>query len=111
MISTEPMIRLNFLKNMHQTQIENNECLNLLGSRRNVLMSSHFCALDRENDASGCIYDQGAGFIVTEDGINYVVGVLSLVTHMCRPQFPNMYTRVSDYTDWIQDTLDLWDAN
>lgn len=111
MESTAPW-RIPLIQNyMHQTEVSDSECRNLLGSRRGLLMSSHFCAMDRRTNASSaCIYDNGAGFIVNEDGVNYVVGVLSLVTNMCRPQFPNMYTRVSDYTEWIEQYLELWAA-
>lgn len=109
MVSTAPWSIPIIQNYMHQTEVSDSECRNLLGSRRDLLMSSHFCAMDRRTNASSaCIYDNGAGFIVNEDGVNYVVGVLSLVTNMCRPQFPNMYTRVSDYTEWIEQYLELW---
>lgn len=108
MIYTEPWTFDYSLTYMHQTVIPNDECRTLLGSRASLLQDSHFCAMDRERNASACLYDTGAGFVVNENGINYVLGVLSVVSHMCRPQYPNLYTRVSEYKEWIEMYLELW---
>lgn len=96
------------LKNMVQIGIAKAECQDLLGSRSSIVTESHFCAIDRIDNASACVFDNGNGFIVNANNINYVVGVLSLVTNMCRPEFPALYTRVGDYTEWIDDYLELW---
>lgn len=105
-IGTEPMELADSLKVMTQTVIDNTECRSLLeGARSTLLMDSHFCAIDA---ASACMFDSGYGFIVNQEGVNYLVGVLSLFTNMCRPQFPTMYTRVSDYTEFLEHYLQLW---
>lgn len=104
----DPPVKAVTLQQMHQTVIKASECRSRLGTRSSILMDSHFCAMDQENLASGCIFDQGNGFIISEDGFNVIVGVLSLVTNMCRPQFPTIYTRVSDYIELIEHFVQLW---
>lgn len=96
------------LKFMHQEVISQLECRSLLGSRGSILTDSHFCAIDRLEAASACVLDNGNGFVVVEDDVKYVIGILSIITNMCRPQFPAMYTRVNEYTGWIDDWLELW---
>lgn len=105
---TQEMEMALILKNMIQTVIPDVECRDILRSRSGIWTETHFCAIDRVGNASACIFDEGNGFIVNREGVNYVVGVLSLITNMCRPEFPALFTRVSDYLGWIEYFMELW---
>lgn len=107
-ISTEPISTSSVQKSMNQTVISDAICRNRLGTRSGVLTANHFCAIDEVNNASACMYDSGNAFVLTEDGTLYVAGVLSIVTNMCRPQFPALYTRVDSFIPWIEEYLELW---
>lgn len=87
--------------------ISHEQCIQELGPRAEVVAGSHFCARDTIGVASVCHGDLGAGFVMEIDGQPYLVGVLSVVTNMCNPSIPAMYTRVAQYTDWIDRIMDL----
>lgn len=75
----------------------------MLQERAELVTASHFCAMDEINHSSLCEGDMGAGFIMEIDGVKTVVGVGSIVTNMCHHTFPTIFTRVSDYVDWIKE--------
>lgn len=108
MTGTEPMAPAIVLKAMNQSGVTNEECRTLLGSRASVLTDTHYCAIDRRGLSSACNFDQGNGYIMYVGTVPYVMGILSIFTNMCRPQFATLYTRVNDYIPWIEDTLGKW---
>lgn len=98
------------LKTMTQAVITKEECQERLGTRSFILTDSHFCAIDLVNNATACNSDSGNGFVYENEfnGDSVLVGVTSLFTHMCRPQFPVLYTKISLYTEWILMHVNIW---
>lgn len=81
--------------------ISEEQCVEELGARAEVLSRFHFCAKDFFGVASVCHGDHGAGFVMYIDSLYYLTGVLSVFTNMCQPNYPAMYTRVALYSAWI----------
>lgn len=84
------------------------ECQRLLGDNGRLVTKDHFCAIDPDGLRTGCNFDQGGGFIVEYEGVRYLTGVMSLITNMCRPQFPIMYMRLQGYYSWLWDYVSAW---
>lgn len=106
--STEPFIFPDLLQSMTQKVIPNEECHELLGDNGQLVTSNHFCAMNRDTNATSCTFDEGNGFIGENEGVQCVMGVLSFYINMCRPQFPVVYTRLRGYHDWIWDQVLAW---
>lgn len=91
-----------------QTVISNAECQARLGDNGHMVTVNHFCAIDRQGKTNACVHDEGAGFIAQDDGKTVLMGVLSFVTNMCRPEYPAVYLRVNDYRLWIDSSMQGW---
>lgn len=107
-IATEPFVLPITMKTMQQVVIAEESCRSMLGTREAVLPFTHFCAIDPDREAAACLYDNGNGFIGYADGIRYVFGVASIITNMCRPQFPVLYQPIASYNGWIDLTVSQW---
>lgn len=82
------------------------ECSGLLGERVEVQPFGKFCAGDIFEVSSVCHGDLGAGFVMYMNAVHYLTGVLSVFTHMCNPKYPAVYTKIAQYTDWIDSVVD-----
>ena len=71
------------------------------------IYGSQFCASDLEKDS--CQGDSGGPAMVKNDQLHWVVvGVVGVVSYgiVCaHHKFPGVYTRVSQYIDWIGNTI------
>lgn len=94
---------LNFDKQTGQFRvIDEGSCQSALGVQQEAIASSHFCT---ENGDSLCFGDIGNGLTLDMDGVETLVGVVSVITNMCHVTYPVMYTQVSLYTEWIQESI------
>jgi Trypsin len=79
-------------------------CVDRLGVKPDAIPAQVLCA-----GASGhktCLGDSGGPVVFTEGRPNYVVGVVSWGNADCTGDVkPGVYTRVSAYTQWIDDVL------
>lgn len=103
---TEPFEFTESILRAYQVVISDEQCRVMLGTRSHLLTQTHYCALDMIEFSSLCIGDIGNGMVFPDpvDHLYHVLGVASVVTSMCRSQFPQLYTRVSLFTDWIERT-------
>lgn len=100
-----------------QTLVLPLRCDTMMGNRRHLVASTHFCAIDsNDNGVSGggggaslCVGDQGSGFVLPVNGQSTVYGVASVITNMCSNRFPVMYTHVAPYLDWINEVFEMTD--
>lgn len=104
-MATEPFEFPDKVQSMFQTVISIEECREMLGPLGSLLQTDHFCAINHMDQATACNFDEGNGFVVSHEGVNYVVGVLSFITNMCRPQYPVVYTKLQMYSSWINSYL------
>lgn len=107
-ISTEPFVLSNPMQTMNQVVIDEESCRTMLGSRESILPFTHFCAIDPNMEASACVHDNGNGFIGHIDEVPYVFGVMSIITNMCRPQFPVLYQPIGPFNGWIDLIISQW---
>lgn len=91
----------------YQRVINDATCKTMLGTNKNFVTSSHFCAFDDEDDARVCIGDEGAGLSLDIKRVPTIVGVLSRVVNLCHSDQPAIYTRVSPYVEWIKVVVGL----
>lgn len=91
------------LKTGYFYRIERNKCDFVLGHE---IAKTSFCAQDQIYDSSICYGDNGSGFTVHINGINTLVGIVSIYTNMCNPDFPVVFTEVSSYSVWIVQQID-----
>lgn len=76
-------------------------------ARNGVTVTPHwnFCAKGVEHVASICYGDSGSGMTVYIDEVNTIVGVVSVFTNMCHPDYPALFTKVAPYYDWIKEII------
>ncbi|ESP05054.1 hypothetical protein LOTGIDRAFT_109254 [Lottia gigantea] len=61
-------------------------------------------------DTGACYGDSGGPLMCELDGRYYVTGVMSWLINNCSARgFPNVFTRVTSYTDWIYEKLEYYD--
>ena len=51
--------------------------------------------------------DSGGPALIQKDGIYYQVGIVSFGSSSCKEEnLPGVYTRVTEYLDWIKQKMD-----
>ena len=82
------------------TQISKHECDRLFDSTE-----KHICVQDADTPpaASSCRGDIGGPMMCGDCGHNVLAGVASILAPNCFPEAPSVYTRVSEYRDWIKE--------
>ncbi|CAB0036559.1 unnamed protein product [Trichogramma brassicae] len=66
----------------------------------------HLCAGNTDGSSGSCVGDSGGPLQCRKpDGSWQLVGVTSFGSGCARPGFPDVYTKISHYTDWIRDTI------
>lgn len=104
----------NRLTNLNLTIVPNSECnteLPALAEAPNGVMDSQICAQDYILNRDTCQGDSGGPLQLNLPGrrrrqrIHYhLIGVTSYGV-FCRSSYPSVYTRVSSYLDWIEQTV------
>lgn len=104
----------NWLLKANQSYVTNDECdqkYKAIYQRvlKNGIIESQLCAFDPLENADACQGDSGGPLQVKlEDYRYYVVGVTSFGAS-CGTSFPGIYSRVSEFLDWIEDIV--WPNN
>jgi secreted trypsin-like serine protease len=73
------------------------------------IQSNHMCASGATDMQAPCQGDFGGPMTITDaQGRTFQVGVLSFVSILgCQAGRPAVYTRVTEYLQWIQDNSDV----
>ena len=93
---------------IHLRTTKTNIYLTLTDLNGNVILklsSGMFCAGYLEGGIDTCQGDSGGGMICEVRGRQSVMGLTSWGTGCGRPNRPGVYTKVSDYLDWITEKL------
>lgn len=72
-----------------------------------VIEPVHLAAKDPADIACPCVGDSGGPLVATISGTDRLVGLVSFGSLDCDPALPTIYTRVSSYLTWIEESLDL----
>ncbi|CAG0905917.1 unnamed protein product, partial [Cyprideis torosa] len=87
------------------------DCIDAFGAFRGVnISSSKLCAYEDGRDT--CQGDSGGGLYLpnpntpAEEGVNFeIIGVTSFGYKCAEKDKPGVYTRVTEYLDWIEETI------
>lgn len=89
--------------------LDNAECMrwyNRSGSRQYIPSSTFLCAGYEEGEKDACSGDSGGPLVVTRsDGRRILWGLVSWGIGCASKRRPGVYTRVSQFSQWIQDTI------
>jgi secreted trypsin-like serine protease len=99
--------RLNYPLKLHQVEIQvmdNESCRSVFQPSNIAVADSDICAMSPTSRKNSCYGDSGGPLVASAGSRNFVqVGVVS---RGCGNQdLPNIYTRVSPFSDWIRDTM------
>lgn len=102
----------NWVINQHKqtanfTRISDSDCREMLGDRSPLLSEQNiqYCAIDPSRVASICHGDIGSSMTMVIDGELTLVGIVSLFTNMCSPNYPVLYTKVYRFSTWLNGLI------
>ncbi|KAL1117167.1 hypothetical protein AAG570_004494, partial [Ranatra chinensis] len=83
--------------------VENDICRKAYGTMGRIVTDKQICAGTDHKDA--CLGDSGGPLMLTEQVNFFLVGIVSFGYKCGEPNFPGVYTRVTEYIDWITRTV------
>ncbi|KAJ7423359.1 Salivary plasminogen activator beta [Willisornis vidua] len=92
------------LKEGHVRLFPASRCTAQLLENRTIT-ANMLCAGDTRNLDDACKGDSGGPLVCLKDDRMYLVGIISWGIGCGRKGIPGVYTNVSRYLDWIQDTM------
>jgi secreted trypsin-like serine protease len=99
--------RLNYPVKLHQVEIQvmaNDACATMLQPSNIAIADSHICAMAPGSRKNSCYGDSGGPLLISTGGRKFMqVGVVSRGCGAA--SLPNVYTRVSSFSDWITETM------
>ncbi|XP_015127754.1 chymotrypsin-like elastase family member 2A [Diachasma alloeum] len=81
------------------------ECKKAYGSTV-LLRKGHLCAGHTDGSSGSCVGDSGGPLQCRRsDGVWQLAGITSFGSGCARPGFPDVYTKVQHYVEWIKKTI------
>ncbi|KAL6424468.1 hypothetical protein ACFW04_009906 [Cataglyphis niger] len=82
------------------------ECLQAYGTSVPI-RKGHLCAGQTDGSSGSCVGDSGGPLQCRRpDGVWQLVGVTSFGSGCARPGYPDVYTEIQHYLNWINSTID-----
>ncbi|ODR97370.1 hypothetical protein AUC69_12200 [Methyloceanibacter superfactus] len=103
--------KLNFPKKLYEADIhvmDREECRSVYGPQQLNIADSEICAMKPRSASNSCYGDSGGPLVIqADDPKRYVqIGVVSWGDRCGRAGNPNVFARVSSFSDWIADTME-----
>ncbi|KAK2829439.1 hypothetical protein Q7C36_017429 [Tachysurus vachellii] len=83
--------------------VSNSDCAKVYGS--NVILDNMICAGITQGGKDSCQGDDGGPLVVKQNTTWVQAGIVSFGNGCAKPNSPSVYTRVSQYQDWINSKI------
>ncbi|CAH0380843.1 unnamed protein product [Bemisia tabaci] len=96
--------RADILQKVEVSVVDNGKCQEWYKSqgKKVAIHTSQMCAGYESGGRDSCWADSGGPLMLAQDdGSTIVIGVVSTGIGCARPRLPGLYTRISEYVDWI----------
>ena len=70
-----------------------------------LITSNMICAGDLKGGKDACKGDSGGPLMVPSNEFAVIYGIVTFGNGCARPDAPGVYTRVTNYIDWIQSNM------
>ena len=100
------------LRQAEMRVVDNETCAKRYAKRYSKIqiVKEHLCA--GGEDKGTCVGDSGGPLHCNmRDGRWYLAGITSFGSGCAKPGFPDVFTRVNSYTDWITDVIEKYAKN
>ncbi|KAL1115929.1 hypothetical protein AAG570_005424, partial [Ranatra chinensis] len=86
--------------------MSNDDCRRAYNKKGALLTSRQMCAGYARGGKDACQGDSGGPLMWPNKGTYYLIGVVSFGFRCAEPGFPGIYSRVTEYVDWISKKID-----
>uniref|UniRef100_A0A0K8TDJ8 CLIP domain-containing serine protease n=1 Tax=Lygus hesperus TaxID=30085 RepID=A0A0K8TDJ8_LYGHE len=83
--------------------VEHGSCIDIYRKMRVNVTQDQLCAGGKDKDS--CTGDSGGPLMFPQSGKFYLIGIVSFGIGCAEPGYPGVYTRVTNYVDWINDKI------
>ncbi|KAF6199950.1 hypothetical protein GE061_006248 [Apolygus lucorum] len=83
--------------------VEHGTCIDTYRKMRVNVTQDQLCAGGKDKDS--CTGDSGGPLMFPQSGKFYLIGIVSFGIGCAEPGWPGVYTRVTNYVDWIADKI------
>jgi len=99
--------RPTLLQHVEIPLISNSKCESMFDTQRTPekIIPQMMCAATEDGRKDACQGDSGGPLTVTRDGAYILAGVVSWGYGCALPGYPGVYTRISQFTGWLIDTM------
>ncbi|KAL1117168.1 hypothetical protein AAG570_004495 [Ranatra chinensis] len=84
---------------------DNESCKRKYAQKKGVIIDQQLCAGYEDGGKDACQGDSGGPLMMPRNLYYYIIGVVSYGYQCAQPGYPGIYTRVTEYLDWISKNM------